>query len=61
MTVKKTVIVPAGTTDYAAIAADVKANDPDLVALSALSPEGVPLLQALRNAGYTLALNKVRA
>jgi branched-chain amino acid transport system substrate-binding protein len=56
VTVKKTVIVPAGTTDYAAIAADVKANDPDLVALSALAPEGVPLLQALRNAGYKKAI-----
>lgn len=56
ITVKKTVIVPVGTTDYAAIAADVKANDPDIVAISALAPEGVPLLQALRNAGYKKAI-----
>ena len=52
MTLKKTILVPAGTTDYSAIAADVKANDPDIVAISALAPEAVPLLVALRNAGY---------
>lgn len=56
ITVKKTEIVPAGTTDFSAIAADVKANDPDIVAISALAPEGVPLLQALRNAGYKKAI-----
>jgi hypothetical protein len=31
-------------------------NDPDIVAISALAPEGVPLLQALRNAGYKKAI-----
>ena len=56
ITVKKTELVPAGTTDFNAIAADVKANDPDIVAISALAPEGVPLLQALRNAGYRKAI-----
>ena len=56
ISVKKTEIVPAGTTDFSAIAADVKANDPDIVAISALAPEGVPLLQALRNAGYKKAI-----
>ena len=56
ITVKKTELVPAGTTDFNAIAADVKANDPDIVAISALAPEGVPLLQALRNAGYKKAI-----
>ncbi|MGI9186568.1 MAG: ABC transporter substrate-binding protein, partial [Gaiellales bacterium] len=56
ITVKKTELVPAGTTDFSAIAADVKANDPDIVAISALAPEGVPLLQALRNAGYKKAI-----
>jgi branched-chain amino acid transport system substrate-binding protein len=56
VTVKKTELVPAGTTDFSAIAADVKANDPDIVAISALAPEAVPLLQALRNAGYKKAI-----
>jgi len=56
ISVKKTELVPAGTTDFSAIAADVKANDPDIVAISALAPEGVPLLQALRNAGYKKAI-----
>jgi branched-chain amino acid transport system substrate-binding protein len=56
ITVKKTVLVPAGTTDFAPIAADVKANDPDILAISALSPEAIPLLQALRNAGYKKAI-----
>lgn len=56
VTVKKTELVPAGTTDFSAIAADVKANDPDIVAISALAPEAVPLLQALRNAGYRKAI-----
>lgn len=56
ITVKKTELVPAGTTDFSAIAADVKANDPDIVAVSALAPEAVPILQALRNAGYRKAI-----
>ena len=56
ITVKKTELVPAGTTDFSAIAADVKANDPDIVGISALAPEAAPLLLALRNAGYKKAV-----
>lgn len=56
ITVKATEVVVAGTTDYTPIAAQVKANDPDVVAISALSSEGIPLLQALRNAGYRKAI-----
>jgi len=48
----KTVAIPAGTTDFAAIAAEIKAADPDIVAIGALPADGVPLLIALRNAGY---------
>lgn len=47
----KTVVVPAGTTDFTAIAAEVKAADPDVVAITALPAEGIPLLKALRAAG----------
>lgn len=47
----KTIVVPAGTTDYSAIAAEVKAADPDVVAITALPAEGIPLLTALRAAG----------
>ena len=56
ITVKKTIVIPAGTTDYSAYALDVKANDPDIVAISALAPEGVPMLVALRAAGYRRAI-----
>jgi branched-chain amino acid transport system substrate-binding protein len=52
MTVLKTELVPVGTIDFAAIAASVKASDPDIVAITALPAEGVPLLVALRVAGY---------
>lgn len=52
MTLSKAVSVPTGTTDYAPIAADIKATDPDIVLISALAPEGVPLLKAIRAAGY---------
>ncbi len=48
----KTVAIPVGTTDFAAIAAEIKAADPDIVAIGALPADGVPLLIALRNAGY---------
>ena len=47
----KTIVVPPGTTDFTAIAAEVKAADPDVVAITALPAEGVPLLKALRAAG----------
>lgn len=52
MTVLKTELVPVGTIDFASIAASVKASDPDIVAITALPAEGVPLLVALRVAGY---------
>ena len=52
MSVSKEVFVPVGTTDFTTIAADVKAMDPDIVAITALPAEGVPLLKALRAAGY---------
>lgn len=48
----KTVLVPVGTIDYSTIASEVKAADPDVVAITALPAEGVPLLIALRVAGY---------
>ncbi len=48
----KTVTIPAGTTDFTAIAAEIKAADPDIVAIGALPADGVPLLIALRNVGY---------
>lgn len=44
--------IPAGTTDFSAIAASINAADPDIVVLTALPNEGVPLLVALRAAGY---------
>jgi len=47
----KTIVVPPATTDFTAIAAEVKAVDPDVVAITALPAEGVPLLKALRAAG----------
>jgi branched-chain amino acid transport system substrate-binding protein len=47
----KTVVVPPGTTDFTAIAAEVKAADPDIVTITALPAEGIPLLKALRAAG----------
>lgn len=47
----KTIVVPVGTTDFTAIAAEVKAADPDVVAITALPAEGIPLLKALRAAG----------
>ncbi|MGA0122860.1 MAG: ABC transporter substrate-binding protein [Gaiellales bacterium] len=47
----KTIVVPAGTADFTAIAAEVKAADPDVVAITALPAEGIPLLKALRAAG----------
>ncbi len=52
MTLSKAISVPTGTTDFAPIAADVKATDPDVLLISALAPEGVPLLKAIRAAGY---------
>lgn len=52
MTLTKTVVVPPFTTDFSAIAAEVKAADPDIVAMTALPAEGIPLLKALRGAGY---------
>jgi branched-chain amino acid transport system substrate-binding protein len=52
ITVKKTIPVADGTTDFAAVAAEAKAEDPDVIAITALPAEGVPLLKALRNAGY---------
>ncbi len=48
----KTVTIPAETTDFTAIAAEIKAADPDIVAIGALPADGVPLLIALRNVGY---------
>lgn len=53
--VKTTEFVTAGATDadYATLAADVVARDPDVVAVAALAPEGVPLIKALRTAGYS--------
>ena len=55
VTVKATETVAAGATndDYATIANAVVAQDPDVVAIAALATEGVPLLKALRTAGYT--------
>lgn len=47
----KTIVVPPGTTDFTAIAAEVKAADPDIVTITALPAEGIPLLKALRAAG----------
>lgn len=44
--------IPAGTTDFAALAQTVATADPDIVVITALPAEGVPFLVALRNAGY---------
>ncbi len=52
MSLTAEISVPAGTTDFAPFAAQVKAADPDLVAVAAFPAEGIPLLKALRAAGY---------
>ncbi len=48
----KTIAVPADTTDYSSIGADVKLTDPAIVAITALPGEGIPLIVALRAAGF---------
>ena len=50
--VVKEIAVPVGMTDFASIGAEVKAADPDIVAITALPAEGIPLLTAIRNAKF---------
>jgi branched-chain amino acid transport system substrate-binding protein len=52
LTITSEQTIPAGTTDYATLAAGVATADPDIVVITALPAEGVPILVALRNAGY---------